>query len=100
MQYQHRLHYQAHIDIIEAYEWYELQKENLGEGFSTEIQNKIKEIVTNPFVFSSKANANYREAIVKKFPYVIVYKIIETKKQIFISSIHHSKKNPKGKYRK
>jgi len=99
MSYTHHLHPFAHFDIIEAYEWYELNKKGLGEDFINTIHNTIKQITTHPHTFSSKLNPNYREAVVKKFPFVIVYKVNDIKKDVFIASIHHAKKHPRLKYR-
>jgi hypothetical protein len=36
-----------------------------------------------------------REAEVDVFPYLIVYKINDRKKEIYISSVHHTKKHPR-----
>jgi plasmid stabilization system protein ParE len=99
MLYTHLLYPLAHQDIIEAYDWYESSKTGLGEEFAATIKKIIDEIIRHPQTYSSKYNLNYREAIIRKFPHVIVYKINERKKEIFIASIHHAKKHPRLKYR-
>ena len=99
MLYTHLLHPLALQDIIEAYDWYESSKIGLGEEFAATIKKIIDEIIRHPQTYSSKYNLNYREAIIRKFPHVIIYKIDESKKEIFIASIHHAKKHPRLKYR-
>ena len=100
MPYQHRLHPLAYQDIIEGYEWYEDQQKGLGDKFALAIEKKITAISLNPEVFGSKQKKNFREALVKPFPYIIVYKLYKEKNEIFISSIHHAKKHPRKKFRK
>ena len=41
----------AELDLQIAYEWYDLQKEGLGEEFILEVDRTIKRIVQNPKQF-------------------------------------------------
>ena len=100
MRYTYWLHEKIQKDITEGFAWYEDRLEGLGYEFLEAIENRISEIVEHPETFGSKGNPRYREALLKKFPYVIVYKIYEKKKEIFISAVHHTKKSPKKKYRR
>ncbi len=100
MPFQHRLHPLAYQDIIEGYAWYEDQQKGLGDKFLLTVEKKITAISSNPEVYGSKQKKNFREALVKPFPYIIVYKLYKEKKEIFISSIHHAKKHPRKKFRK
>jgi len=95
-----RLHPLIQQDFNEAYGWYEDQQKELGERFSNAIRGKIEQILLRPQVYGSRGNKKFREAKVEFFPYVIVYKINERKKEIYISSIHHNSKHPKKKFRK
>jgi plasmid stabilization system protein ParE len=99
MPYSHHLHPLAHKDIIEAYEWYENQQEGLGDKFAAAVVQKIKNIASNPLANSSKGNNDFREALIRTFPFIIVYKVYELKREIFISSIHHASKHPRQKFR-
>ncbi len=87
-------------DYEDAYEWYEKQRENLGEQFLVAVRKKIERIALNPYIFSEKSRKGYREARIDKFPYLIVYKIYKSKNVIFVSPIHHAKKFPRKKFRK
>ncbi|MBO9202152.1 MULTISPECIES: type II toxin-antitoxin system RelE/ParE family toxin [Niastella] len=64
------------------------------------VDAKIKQIQQNPEAYSSKGVKSFREAEVDRFPYLVVYKISKSKKEIYITSIHHTKKHPRKKYRK
>lgn len=100
MSYQYWLHEKIQVDMSEAFEWYEQKQYGLGHEFLNEIENKIQEIIKHPQAFGSKGNLAFREALINRFPFVIVYKIYEQKKEVFISAIHMTKKSPKKKYRK
>lgn len=100
MAYTYRLHPKADEDYAAAYTWYEDRQEGLGEKFIIAVREKIEAIALQPEIYGSKEKKEYREALVKGFPYIIVYKIYKGKKEIFISSVHHAKKHPKNKYRK
>jgi plasmid stabilization system protein ParE len=87
----------AEGEYIEAFKYYEEQQEGLGEKFEFEIENIIKYLLTNPFIFQRKFK-HYREAPLKKFPYFIVYEIYG--KSIIINSIFHTSRNPKKKLKR
>ncbi len=99
MSYRYWLHQSIQQDFNEGYEWYEDKKVGLGMEFLTAVEKKIAEIVLDPEIYSSKGNPRYREAAIKRFPYVVVYRIYKRKKEIFISAVHHVKKSPRKKYR-
>ena len=100
MSYIYRLHPLTKQDYDEAYEWYEDKQKGLGERFLRAVRKKIEEIALHHEAYGSKGNIKFREAEVDIFPYLIVYKLNKRKKEIYISSIHHSKKHPRKKYRK
>lgn len=45
-------------------------------------------------------HTTYREAIVKVFPFLIIYRIEDADNCIFVHSIFHAHRNPRKKYRK
>jgi hypothetical protein len=99
MNYVCRFHPLVQQDYNEAYEWYEDRQAGLGERFLKAVRHKIEEIAFQPESFGSRSSKRFREAQVDYFPYLIVYKIKKRKGIIFISSIHHTKKHPRKKYR-
>ncbi|TXJ22566.1 MAG: type II toxin-antitoxin system RelE/ParE family toxin [Chitinophagaceae bacterium] len=99
MNYRYVMHEEAVKDLVEAYLWYEKQREGLGGEFLSAIRNIVLRISLNPEVFAERSNRGYREAMVRKFPYSVVFSVYKRKKEIFISSVHHHKRDPYKKYR-
>lgn len=79
-------------DFNDAYHWYELREEGLGERFIEAVRDKVSTIQQNPETFSVKNRRGYREALVEQFPYLIVYKIYKRERTVFVCSISHSSK--------
>jgi len=100
MSYTYWLHEKIQKDLNEGFTWYEERRTGLGYEFLQAIENTISEIIAHPEVYGSKGNPDFREALIKRFPYVIVYRIYKRKKEIFISAVHHTKRFPRKKYRR
>jgi hypothetical protein len=94
--YKVRVLIKARKEVFDAFDWYEEQQEGLGDKFSEEIQISINKIQLNPNHHPLKT-ISLREFVVKKYPFVIVYKISERREEIIITSIFHTKRNPKLK---
>ncbi len=100
MSYTYWLHEKVQTDFDEGFTWYENKRKGLGDEFLLDIEKKIDVILNQPEAFGSKGHLYYREALLDRFPYVIVYRIYKRKKEIFISSVHHTKKSVGKKYRR
>ena len=92
-------HPKAKLEYIEAFHWYENEKEGLGERFEKLIEKKLNQIQLHPENYGVN-KGGFRETSVDIFPYTIVYKILKQKGLIYISAIFHAKRNPKNKFRK
>lgn len=77
----------------------EKKKQGLGIRFESMVENGLLKISANPEIYGFSKSV-YREALIDIFPYTIVYKMSKRKKEIYISAIYHSSRNPKNKYRK
>jgi len=88
--------FRANIDIITAYEFYELRRKNLGEEFLEELENCFKSILLNPSTYKI-VHSIYRQAVMQKFPFVVLYSIDE--KDVVITAVFHTGKNPTKKFR-
>ena len=99
MSYSYRLHPLTQQDYYEAYAWYEDKQKGLGERFIKAVRATIEAIASHPELYGSRSRKGFREAEVTFFPYLIIFKINKPKKEIYISSIHHTKKHPGKKYR-
>jgi toxin ParE1/3/4 len=82
--------------IQKAYQWYEEQKQGLGEEFLAELQQYYRKLQAHPEYFG-KQKKTFRQAVLKRFPYVITYKIIKTKVVVF--GVFHTRRNSKFKFR-
>ncbi len=99
MAYATVFHSLAEAEYIEAFQWYEAQLPGLGERFEQAVEEKINQVSLKPQLFPVK-KGNFREAKVGTFPYVIVFWVYKSERMIFISSIFHTSRSPRKKYRK
>lgn len=90
------IHAEAEHDFIEAVEWYEAQQQGLGYRLIEDWEQIINYISEYPEAYQIKKK-NYRDALLKIFPYTIVYEIIQNK--IVVFSFKHLKQNPKKRYK-
>jgi plasmid stabilization system protein ParE len=82
---------------IEAYEWYNEQQIGLGDLFLNELESYYDKLEELPLAYS-KIKKNFRQAVLHKFPYVIVFEVI--KKEVVIYSIFHTSRNPRKKFKR
>ncbi len=99
MSYRVQLQTRAEKELEEASDWYNDKSEKAAINFFAAIEKSVAEIQKQPDRFR-KTYKNFRETLLKKYPYTVIYIFDEEKKLIVISSIFHQKRNPKAKYRK
>jgi len=99
MAFPYKMHTQAIEEYADAYDWYESEQKGLGEKFITAIDAGVDEICNNP-EFCSRLRGSYRQASIKKFPFVVVYEFFPRRKLIHIAAIFHTSRNPRKKFRK
>ena len=91
MDFSLEVQFEAIVDIQDAFEWYEAQKEGLGYEFIEELENGFQNICKNPQYYLS-INSILRRLRIKRFPYLIIYEILN-ESVIVISVMHGSKKS-------
>jgi len=84
----------AAIEIIEAYDWYELQRVGLGLEFLNELDTFYDSLQRNPHTYSFYEKP-VREGKIKRFPHSVVYEVIKT--TIVIYSVFMVKQDPSKK---
>lgn len=95
-----RLHYDvffhplAKREFDDSFLWYEEALIGLGEEFMWEVESMVELIRREPRLFQIKKK-NLREAPLKNFPYLIIYRI--KGHNITITSVFHTSRNPKKK---
>jgi hypothetical protein len=77
--------------LDDAYWWYEQQLPGLGERLLKEIDACFDKLRHTPFYYSI-ANENYRQIMLKYFPYKIIFEIIND--EVIIYTVFHTSKNP------
>jgi plasmid stabilization system protein ParE len=85
----------AEVDVEDSFDWYESRQVGLGDRFLIQVRLAIQAISTNPFAYQIRAE-DYRQAIVKGFPFVVVFIIEED--WVLIESIFHTSRDPSQKF--
>ena len=81
----------------DAYDWYEMQKDGLGELFLKELDEHYRKLEIFPTVYGQR-DGRYRHLQLRKFPYAIVFKII--KAQVLVYALFHTSRDPKNKLKR
>ncbi len=89
----------AREEFKDAVKWYEEKEAGLGSDLEKEILTKVEMITNHPLRYPL-GKGYYRQTLIKKFPYLIVYRYNKLKHIITILSIFHTSRNPKYKCRK
>ncbi len=84
----------AVIEIVEAYDWYEDQKNGLGMEFLEELESFYSILYTNPNTYSYYEKP-VRQGKIKRFPFVVIYEVV--KNSIIIYSVFMSSQDPEKK---
>jgi plasmid stabilization system protein ParE len=85
----------ARLELFEARVYYEERVPGLGKRFKEEVFRKIDLIKSNPLHYPLKNG--FHEAQTDTFPFLLVYKVVESQKLIVIVSVFHTSRHPKKK---
>jgi len=77
----------AQLMVEEAYWWYEQQLPGLGERFVNETYASFEKLKQTPFYYSI-SNENYRQLLLKHFPYKIIFEIFED--HVIVFAVYHT----------
>ncbi len=81
----------AESDFDNSYEFYFEENQKVADIFFNRINLSIESIKKNPLSFPI-AYRNVRKFVVKKFPFVIYYQIVES--VVRVIAIFHTSRNP------
>ncbi len=81
----------AKSDLFQAKNWYNLQRDNLGNEFLFEIDKLQAQIKNNPEQFPKSRN-EIRKAVVKRFPFCLYF--VLKSDTIKIIAVFHDSRNP------
>ena len=82
---------EAEVDFDKSYEFYYEDSSKVAETFFNQINLCFENIKQNPKSFPI-AHKDLRKYVVKKFPFVIYYRILDTEIQVI--AIFHTSRNP------
>ena len=89
-----RLLTEAELEVTDACKWYEKKQKGLGRKFLKEFNQYIALISNNPLQFPIRFSERFRFAVLHEFPYLIVFRIEEDKKMVYVISVFHTSRNP------
>jgi plasmid stabilization system protein ParE len=85
------LHAGALRELEEARNWYEAQREGLGDTFVQSVDTCLGQICRNPELYEV-VRAPHRRAMVRRFPYAVFFE--PTKDTIEVYSVFHCAQDP------
>ncbi len=83
---------EAQSDLEDSFNWYENQRRGLGSEFFLCVEVCLEKIGRNPKLFSV-VYKDLRRALIRRFPYQVLYQ--EKEDKIIIFAIFHVKRNSK-----
>jgi hypothetical protein len=84
----------AAIEIVEAFDWYESQREGLGYEFLEDLESFYHQLTENPEVYSYYQNP-VRQGPLERFPYMVVYEVHDA--WVIVFSVFMTSRNPREK---
>jgi toxin ParE1/3/4 len=82
----------AAADVEEAYDWYEAQREGLGDEFLAAVQAALESILNHPEA-APIVHRETRRVLLRRFPYGIHYRLID--EEVVVVACFHAKRNPR-----
>jgi plasmid stabilization system protein ParE len=83
----------ARAELTEAHDWYENEAHGLGRLFRTAVDAAIQRMSANPRQFPV-VHKNVRRALVRRFPYALMF-VIEPDEALTVIACFHGSRDPK-----
>ena len=87
----------VYLELKEVSSYYESKQKDLGLRFILSWEATMKNIKEAPLLYQKK-NKRLRTIKLNKFPYLLVFEIIESK--IYVFRLNNAKRNPKKIFKK
>ena len=81
----------ARHDFDESFDWYSERSTQAALRFANAVDTAVAQIVAHPTRYAS-ADGIHREFPLKKFPFRIVYRLVENR--VLVVAISHAKRRP------
>lgn len=85
--------------MLKSIQWYNEISVGLGSDFLNETIDVIEVLQKFPLMYAIRKK-NFREAVLNRFPFVVVYTIIQKTKEVHILSVFQTSQKPTKKYKK
>ncbi len=82
----------ARAELDRAMAWYEKQRTGLGLDLHEEVEKALAKIEENPLLGMPYKDTDYRFRLVRRFPYVIYYLILDD--SVWVAAIAHGSRRP------
>ncbi len=86
-------HPKAKEELLETIDYYESCSKGLGLEFAGEIYSTIQQIIQMPRAWSQYTK-NTRRCLTNRFPFGIVYQVVEAESVIIIYAVMHLNREP------
>jgi mRNA-degrading endonuclease RelE of RelBE toxin-antitoxin system len=80
-------------DIQAVTDWYNTRLTGLGKKFQSQVKSQINSLKHNPNIYSIRYN-EVRCLIVKKYPYMVHFKVDDKNLKVEIFAVIHTSRNP------
>jgi plasmid stabilization system protein ParE len=88
-----RLIAEARPELHDAAEYYEQQRDGLGLEFVAEFRDAVRAIQQFPHGWA-KVSAKSRRRTLRRFPYGLIYQVLEEQGEIIILAVMHLHREP------
>jgi len=91
MDYELIIRPEAKADLLDAYHWYQEQRQGLGNDFKLCVDEVISQIRRNPLIHKVIFQ-NVRRSFTKRFPFGVFYTVEDEK--IIVLAVLHARRDP------
>ena len=81
-------------DLVDAVDWYNDRKIGLGERFFNEVKKQTADLSTSALLFAVRYD-DIRCVSIKKFPYMVHYRVNERTSTVKVEALFHTRRDPK-----
>jgi len=83
----------ARENTLSAFIYYQNVRQGLGDDFLEDLEERYLAICENPYAFSyTDARCTLRDAILNRFPYLVIFKI--QSEDVIVLAVHNMHKKP------
>jgi plasmid stabilization system protein ParE len=86
---------EAEEELDDIVGWYLLLSPKTAQEFIEVVDELLEFLSRNPYIYV-KQRKNFRTALLRKYPYIIIYEI--TGNQVLVLRIYHTARNPQKRF--